>query len=146
MLSNRRPLPRYSGPHHSKSKQKLYSAALFPPPSPLPLVYLHLLLVADGGAYQSTRQEEVVEQSHREAEPERSIRKRKREQDEDVYYLDATKEGNVARFLNVGLLVPNVSTGPYCCKCLYWSPMSLLSVLVSIVYWSLLLSPLSLLQ
>jgi hypothetical protein len=38
------------------------------------------------------------------------VRKRKREE-EDVYYLDATKEGNVARFLNVGLLV---STGLYC--------------------------------
>ncbi|CAL8288387.1 unnamed protein product [Lota lota] len=43
-------------------------------------------------------QETQNQESHRvRAQP---VRKRKREEDEDVYYLDATKEGNVARFLN----------------------------------------------
>ncbi|KAK0140085.1 Histone-lysine N-methyltransferase SETDB2 [Merluccius polli] len=65
---------------------------------------LHVPVIQRPGAGQSTGQEEVVatatvEQSHREPELERRVRKRKREY-EDVYYLDATKEGNVARFLN----------------------------------------------
>ena len=63
------------------------------------------------GAGQSAVREEpvaVATAEHRFRAP--PVRKRKREE-EDVYYLDATKEGNVARFLNVGLLV---STGLYC--------------------------------